>query len=219
MMSATETLDIAIDDVKETARTEAFSDGVFAIAITLLALEVRVPSHETAEAAGGLVNALLENWPSYFAFITSFLTILIMWVNHHRMFKMFNRTDHVFLMLNGLLLMGVSLTPFTSALLAEYLNQGEEAKIGAIVYAGVFVGVAVCFNALWRYAAYKRRLIDPKIPQEWVDAVNKAYRFGPLLYLAAALLALIHVALSVGLIAALAFFFALPSRSGETVKV
>ena len=214
-----ETPDIAIDDVKETGRTEAFSDGVIAIAITLLALEVRVPTHEATEAAGGLANALLEDWPSYFAFITSFLTILIMWVNHHRMFKMFKRTDHVFLMLNGLLLLGISLTPFTSALLAEYLTHGEDAKIGAIVYAGVFVGIAVCFNVLWRYAANKRRLIDPKVPQEWVDAVSKAYRFGPLLYLAAALLALIHVALSVGLIAGLAIFYALPSRSGETIKV
>jgi uncharacterized membrane protein len=132
---------------------------------------------------------------------------------------MFKRSDHVFMILNGLLLMGVSLVPFTSALLAEYLNQGEGAQIATIVYAGVFVGIAVCFNVLWRYAAHKRRLIDPKVPQEWVDAVNRAYRFGPLLYLAAVPLALIHVALGVGLIAALAVFYALPSRSGETIKV
>lgn len=217
-MSEGQSPDIAIDGVRETGRTEAFSDGVFAIAITLLALEVRVPSHEMAAATGGLLNALLDDWASYLAFVISFLTILIMWVNHHRMFKMFNRTDHVFLMLNGLLLMGISLTPFTSSLLAEYLTHGEDAKIGALVYAGIFVGIAFCFNALWRYAAYKRRLIDPKIPQEWVDAVYRAYRFGPLLYVAAALLALIHVALSVGLIAGLAIFYALPTRSGETVK-
>jgi uncharacterized membrane protein len=207
------------DDEKDTRRTEAFSDGVFAIAITLLALEIRVPTHEETEAAGSLLRALLNHWPSYFAFFTSFLIILIMWVNHHRLFKMFRHTDHIFLLLNGLLLMGISLVPFTSALWAEYIDDEHDAQVATIVYAAVFVLTAVFFNALWRYASYKRRLIDPGVPQEWVDAVSRAYRFGPLFYAAAGLLSLVHVALGAGLILALAIFFALPSRAGETLHV
>jgi uncharacterized membrane protein len=218
-MSAAEIPLITSDDEKNTTRTEAFSDGVFAIAITLLALEVRVPSHEQAEAAGGLFQALLNQWPSYFAFLTSFLTILIMWVNHHRLFRMFRRVDHIFLILNGLLLMGISLVPFTSALLAEYIDDAHDAQIGTMVYAGIFVLIALFFNAVWRYAAYKRRLIDHGVPQAAVDAVTRAYRFGPLLYLAAGLLAVIHAALGAGLILALAIFYALPSQSGETLHV
>ena len=208
-----------VEEQKETGRLEAFSDGVIAIAITLLALDVHVPSHEDAEAAGGLLQALLQNWPNYFAFITSFLTILIMWVNHHRMFKMFRRTDHIFLMLNGFLLMGITLVPFTSSLLAEYITGGTDAQVAAAVYAAVFVFIAVFFNRVWFYAARKRRLLDPAVPQTWVDAVSKAYRFGPLLYLASGLLAFVHVLPSVGLIFALAVFYALPTRSGETLEV
>lgn len=212
-------VEIGASEGKETGRLEAFSDGVIAIAITLLVLDIRVPSHEAAEAAGGLGRALLEYWPNYIAFITSFLTTLIMWVNHHRMFSMFKRTDHMFLMLNGLLLMGISLVPFTSALLAEYINAGEDARIAAIVYSAVFVFIALCFGAVWAYGSSKRRLIDPAIPQSWLDAVSKAYRFGPLLYTFAGLLAFIHVAFSVGLVFALAVYYALPTRSEELVEV
>lgn len=210
--------DSPTNDLKETGRLEAFSDGVIAIAITLLALDIHVPSHEEAEAAGGLLRALLQNWPNYLAFITSFLTILIMWVNHHRLFKMFKRADHILLMLNGFLLMGITVVPFTSALLAEYIANGADAQVAATVYAAVFVVIALCFNRVWFYAAEKRRLIDPAVPQEWVEAVNRAYRFGPLLYVVAGLLALVHVALGVGLIFALAVFYALPTRSGERVQ-
>lgn len=205
------------DEPRDMGRTEAFSDGVIAIAITLLALDVRVPTHEQA-AGGGLAQALLAGWPNYFAFLTSFLTTLIMWVNHHRMFKMFHRTDHLFLLLNGLLLMGISLVPFTSSLLAEYIGSGDDARVAAFIYAAVFVLIAVFFQAVWFYAAYKRRLIEPDIPQAWVDAVSRAYHFGPLLYALAGVLALVHAALGVGLIFALALFYALPSRQGETIQ-
>lgn len=195
------------DDSKETLRTEAFSDGVFAIVVTLLALEIRVPSHETTEAAGGLLNALAENWPSYLAFTISFVTVLILWVNHHQLFKLFQRTDHFFRILNGLLLMMITLVPFSSALLTDYISQEENAKIAAMVYAGNFALIAAFWNILWFYGIRPGRLLDPKTPQELLDSISRAYLFSTPLYITATLLALIHVALSIGVVAGLAVFY------------
>jgi uncharacterized membrane protein len=113
----------------ETGRIEAFSDGVFAIAITLLVLEIKVPQHKIVETVG-LVSSLLSLWPSYLAFFTSFASILVMWVNHHRIFSLVTRTDHAFFYWNGLLLMLVTLVPFPTALLAEYLIH-PQAKVAA----------------------------------------------------------------------------------------
>ncbi len=83
---------------KETGRLEAFSDGVFAIAVTLLVLELRVPLPGSLREGERLLDALLHEWPAYLAFVTSFATILIVWVNHHNLFKLINRTDHYFLL-------------------------------------------------------------------------------------------------------------------------
>ena len=107
---------------KETGRVEAFSDGVFAIAITLLILEIKVPKlpHESPPAA--LAEALLALWPSFLAFLLSFFAILIMWINHHRLFELIRKTDSIFMMLNGFLLMLVTVVPFPTAVLAEYFG-------------------------------------------------------------------------------------------------
>src|SRR5690349_429038 len=106
-------------DEKETGRVEAFSDGVIAIAITLLVLDIKVPTGLGEE--GGLLDALLRQWPVYLAFFNSFATIGVMWINHHRLFTQIKRIDHTLLLLNALLLMAISLVPFSSALLSEYL--------------------------------------------------------------------------------------------------
>ena len=129
----------------ETTRIEAFSDGVFAIAITLLVLDLKVP-RELSEGRT-LDQILLAQWPGYLAFITSFLTILIMWVNHHRMFTLIGRSDHRLLFYNGLLLMGVTLVPFPTALVAEFLRHDGE-RTAALVYSGTFIFIAICFNLL-----------------------------------------------------------------------
>src|ERR1700761_2124359 len=99
----------SFEDEKETGRTEAFSDGIFAIAITLLILNLKVPVADQIRAQHiTLWDALLREWPTYFSYLNSFLTILIMWINHHKLFQQIRRTDHVFLLLNGVLLMGVT---------------------------------------------------------------------------------------------------------------
>jgi uncharacterized membrane protein len=195
----------------ETGRIEAFSDGVFAIAITLLVLEIKVPPHKIVESVG-LVSSLLSLWPSYLAFLTSFASILVMWVNHHRIFSLVSRTDHAFFYWNGLLLMLVTVVPFPTALLAEYLLH-PQARVAASVYAGIFLAIAIAFNRLWKHAATADRLVAQTADRHEVDAITKQYRFGPLLYLGAFALSFVSVWLSVGICLVLAVYFALRSNA------
>jgi uncharacterized membrane protein len=194
---------------KETGRIEAFSDGVFAIAITLLVLDLRVP-RELPDGAD-LTEALLSQWPSYLAFVTSFATILIMWVNHHRLFTLIRRADHGLLLVNGLLLLGITVVPFPTSLLAEYINRpGQHAA--AIVYTSVSVFIALFFNALWWYVSYKNRLLDPHADPSAVRGISRSYAFGPALYLLAFALTFVNVTASLLLVLALDLYFALPNR-------
>ncbi len=121
---------------KETGRLEAFSDGVIAVAITLLALDLGVPHQEAGHPWHGLLQALADQWPIYLAYLLSFTTILIMWVNHHGLFKVIERVDHLFLLLNGALLLVITLFPFATILLADYIEQPDK-KTAQVVYAGV----------------------------------------------------------------------------------
>src|SRR5512143_3953494 len=146
-----------IRERKETGRIEAFSDGVFAIAVTLLVLGINVP--KPAElGAGGLGSALLQLWPHYLAFVTSFATILALWVNHHRIFTFVRRSDHFFLYWNGLLLLLVTFMPFPTTVLAEYFLH-PDAGIAGTVFAGTLVAVALAFKGLWGYASKNGRLL------------------------------------------------------------
>src|SRR2546423_14169730 len=124
-------------------RVEAFSDGVFAIAITLLILEIRVPHVDP-----GLWTGLLALWPSYVAFLLSFVVILIMWVNHHELLRMVDGISYPFLFANGLLLLTVTFVPFPTAVLAAHLGT-PEAKTAVALYCGMFVVNALCWNVLF----------------------------------------------------------------------
>lgn len=191
----------------ETTRIEAFSDGVFAIAITLLVLDLKVPK-EVGEGHT-LSQALLAQWPAYLAFVTSFLTILVMWINHHRMFTLIGRSDDRLLFYNGLLLLGVTLVPFPTSLVAEHLRD-EGQRVAAFVYNGTFIFLGICFNLLWRRAAIDDRLLDAGADRHAVQRIFDAYRYGPVGYIAAFLLAFVSVMASLTLNLALALYFALP---------
>ena len=171
---------------KETARVEAFSDGVFAIAITLLILEIKVPHLSHGASGPDLLAELLGLWPSFVAFLGSFSAILIMWINHHGLFKLINRVDSRLFFANGLLLMLVSFVPFPTAVLAEYLN-GPSANTAAVFYCGTFVLINVAYNLLWYAAAYHRRLIKKDIPQQHVIKIQKAYLIAFPIYMTAIL--------------------------------
>jgi len=131
---------------EDTGRLEAFSDGVFAIAITLLVLEIAVPHVDASKSLG---DELLHLWPSYFGYGVSFITIGIMWANHHGVFRDIERYDHTLLVLNLLLLMGIGFVPFPTAVVAEYMREGEHQLEATLLYCSTFTAIAVVFNALW----------------------------------------------------------------------
>jgi uncharacterized membrane protein len=200
------------DEEKETGRVEAFSDGVIAIAITLLILEIKVPRAEEI-ASVGLWAKLLGLWPSFLAFVTSFGTILVMWVNHHRIFRLVRIPDYPFLYWNGFLLLTITFVPYPTALLAQYL-VGPEAAVATAVYAGTFVITALAFNGLWGHLRKHPRLLLASADPEEIEGISRQYRFGPLVYLIAFGLAFVSVASSIAACLALAVFFAFAGRPG-----
>jgi uncharacterized membrane protein len=195
----------------ETGRVEAFSDGVFAIAITLLILEIHVPK---GLGGRGLADAVLGEWPSYAAFLTSFLTIGIMWINHHRLFTLIERANTGLLVLNLYLLMGVTIVPFPTAMVAEYLGEPGE-RLAAVLYAANGLNISLGFWGLWMYcasAARKPRLLNVPADSAEVKALKSRYRFGPLFYVVAVGLAFLNATVAMVYCGALALFFALPPR-------
>jgi uncharacterized membrane protein len=204
-----------IREKKETGRIEAFSDGVFAIAITLLVLGIKVPLPTDVRVGGGLGSALVHLWPHYLAFVTSFATILAMWVNHHRIFTFVLRSDHFFLYWNGLLLLLVTFMPFPTTVLAEYFMH-PDAWIAGAVFAGTQVAVALAFKGLWRYASKNGRLLGQHVVPADIDQITRQHQYGPVLYSVAFVLSFLSVGLSVGVCLFLAVYFGFkgwPSRT------
>jgi uncharacterized membrane protein len=190
----------------ETARVEAFSDGVFAIAITLLILDIRVPG--PSETQLGLL--LKKQWPAYVSFIISFAFIGIMWINHHRLFTHIKRSDNLLLIFNLLLLLGVTFVPFPTAVLAAHLGHRDQ-RVAAMFFHATYFVIAIFFNVLWRYAAsIKRGLLAHDVDLAATEKITRQYAFGPLLYLICFAMTWVSVPASLALNVALAFFFALP---------
>jgi uncharacterized membrane protein len=199
---------------REKRRLEAFSDGVFAIAVTLLVLEIKVPVLADLPS-GSLALALGRQWPSYFAYLLSFSVILIMWVNHHVLVDLVREVDHAFFYLNGLLLMAITLLPFPTVLVAQYAEDPKNGHLAAAVYCGLCVFIALFFNAVWWYAASRGRLLQEDVGAGGTG-VTRRYMFGPLFYLAAFAVSFVSVAGALLICAALAVFFAWPYRPAAT---
>ena len=190
-----------------TARLETFSDGVIAIAITLLVLEIKVPHAAEGQT---LAAALGAQWPSYAAYAVSFLTIGIMWVNHHHMFTLIERANHTFLMLNVIWLMTIAIVPWPTALVADQLRDADGRTAAALVYGGMMVAIAIMFNVVWRYAAKGNRLLDPRSDPAAIERINRSYALGPISYVVATLFGFIDPWISLIAYAAMAVFWALP---------
>ena len=206
-----------MDDAKETGRIEAFSDGVFAVVITLLILNIQLPTKSFTKEID-LFNYLLSLWPAYLAFVTSFATIGIMWINHHRLFTYIKRTDTILMLLNLLLLLMIVFVPFPTALLAQQYISHPNLRVPALVWNGTFILLAVFFNLLWRYAAHENRLLDKKADQQAVEAITRQYRFGPLFYVVSFGLAWIYVPASIALNLFMAVYFAFPGRKPRSPR-
>jgi uncharacterized membrane protein len=188
-----------------TTRLETFSDGVFAIAATLLVLELSVsPSDE-------LGHALLHIWPQYFAYITSFVTIGIIWMNHHHTVSLIARTDRTLLFLNNLLLLTIAFLPFPTKLVGDYL-RGDGEQAAALAYAATLVVMAILHQFWWQYARRNRRLIADETPDSALRAVDRAYWPGVPMYAAVFLVAFFSPLAAVVITFAIAAFY-LPSAA------
>jgi uncharacterized membrane protein len=196
---------------KETGRLEAFSDGVFAVAITLLVLDLQLP--KLGEHATGLAvaAALAHDWPAYVAFVTSFFTVLILWVSHHSIFRLVQRMNARLLFANGLLLMLVTVVPFSTNLVTQYL-QFPAAKVACAVYGGVFVLMSLAFNLLWYGVLADRKLLKPDASDEVVARINRNYRLGTPAYLLAMIGAFVSPYVTIGICTALWIFWAFTAR-------
>lgn len=201
-------------ELSETARLETFSDGVFAIAITLLILEIKVPAAQAIGGADGngdaLWHALGALWPSYLGYSASFLTLGIMWMNHHAMFRHIRKTDHWFLLANVVFLMGISFLPFPTAVLAEHLAEPNSRRTAALFYGGPLVLMSVLFNILWWAGTRDDHLLGPEASRATITAITTRAQFGALAYVVATGLALVNVWAGVCVYIALAMLFALP---------
>jgi uncharacterized membrane protein len=200
-----------------TSRLEAFSDGVFAIAITLLVLTIAVPDPHHI-APGGLAKALGHQWPSYVAYVVSFLTIGIIWVNHHATFSHITRVDRPLLFINLLLLMTVSFIPFPTSLVSQYIRDGADARVAALVYACTMTAMAYAFNGLWVWAVHRRLLHGGDEHYVRLRATIPRFGLGVVIYTATIVVALISPPASLVVFGAIAVFYIFDQQSSGTIE-
>ncbi|MDD2341319.1 MAG: TMEM175 family protein [Tolumonas sp.] len=190
-----------------TNRLEAFSDGVMAIAITLLILEIKVPDTTTP-----LLQGLLSLWPSYFAYSVSFIVIGAIWINHHVMFNLIARIDQKILLLNTLQLLFVSFLPFPTAVLAHALQTNMDESIAAAFYGGVLTIIGALKTIMWFYSVHKKLLHHELSPRE-ARKIGKTYFVGPIGYLLATITAFFNPLISIVLFLSLSIFFLWPKHN------
>ena len=201
-----------------TNRLESFSDGVIAVAITLLVLAiVPPPLHKSAEH--GLIYELGTDWPHYVAYVVSFMTIGIIWINHHAMITRLKETDHSILILNLVLLMTIAILPFATDLMATYLPADHGQKLAAAVYGGAFLLMSVAFSVLNRHILLARaHLLSTEIPLEDRRRILAPAMSGSVPYLVATDLAAVSAYATLAICGALAVFYALPIASGGSTR-
>ena len=195
-------------------RLEAFSDGVLAIVVTLLILEIKVPVGKE----GTLGSALARQWPQYAAFLVSFLIVGIIWLNHHATFNLLQRTDHSVQVLNLILLLPVTVLPWPTALLAEYTHEGTagDRRVAVLVYGVTSSVMSASFNVLWRYLLRHPELHKPQVTAELLAVRNRRYNTGLAAYPVATVLGLVSVPLFLALMLGLAVLYLLPTPDVRT---
>ena len=198
----------------ETQRIEAFSDGVFAIAITLLIIEIGVPHVGGGES---LATALGDLWPSYGAYVLSFVMIGIYWANHHSFFRLFVRTDHYFLMLNVLFLMAIAFLPFPTAVLGEYLDDSAQRDIAVRLYAFGLLLPAAGWLLVWLYAN-ARGLVDERLAPDYIRFLTAQYLLSNALYAGALLLSFLSAWIALTIVVGLTLLYLLPPRRPRFIQ-
>jgi uncharacterized membrane protein len=198
----------------DSRRAEAFSDGVFAIAITLLVLGLRLPG--SGPAGHSVTYQLLHAWPEYAAYVVSFLLIGIMWMNHHTILAHVARVDRPLLVLNLLLLMGVVAVPFPTSLVAEHLRD-PGGKAATVTYGLVMIAISCGFAGVWVYAALRGQRLGAAVAPEELRRSIPGFTIGLGVYVAGTLVALFSPAFAMiifGLLAVYYLFEHLPSPTG-----
>jgi uncharacterized membrane protein len=194
-----------------TSRLEAFSDGVFAVAITLLVLEINVPGGEN------LWHQLKDEWPSFASFFVSFWVIGIIWVNHHGVLDHLKQANRPVLYLNLLLLMTVVFIPFSTALMADHLKSGADERVAALVYSGAFLAMGFAFSALWEYIIRHRGPLGVELSADEVRRISIEFQIGVPLYAVAVATAFISPAVVLVIIGLLAVYYMVAGmRSPDT---
>jgi uncharacterized membrane protein len=175
-----------VDDYWDTGRTEAFSDGVFAIAITLLVLEISVPE----SAFDDLWSGIAHQWPSYLAYVTSFLTIGGIWLTHHGILRRLQYANRELMLINLLLLMAVAFLPFPTKLMAEAIHKEDAVRAAVLFYGAALLVTSLLLGLLWASAARDRRVLRPEVSEKEINAIALATTPSIGLYLAMLALAI-----------------------------
>lgn len=196
-------------DEMSLTRVEALSDGLFSIALTLLVLDIKVPHLADAENATALVRALLNQWPVYLSYAIAFLTLGSVWIAHHQMLKFVARTTRTLQVLNIVFLMFVTITPFTTSLLAEYLQQPNKLGIAAFVYGLGWVLQGVSQLVLWFYLR-KQHLLRHSLTAAKIASATRTYMTGTMFGAVATALALLVPIVSVVIYGLVALLYVLP---------
>jgi uncharacterized membrane protein len=192
---------------KETVRVEAFSDGVFAIAITLLVLDIHVPEVKPNES---LLPLLLRDWTTHLAFLIGFFTILVCWINHHYMFEHIRKCNGMLLLLNGFKLLIVSFTPFATAVISRYIGTVHQ-QVATNLYALSFFLMGLAMTGIWCYA-YQNGLTKSTSP-EFLKAVTRLYIFAPIISGVIFILSFINIWVCLTLFAIMFLIYVMPNKS------
>lgn len=199
---------------RDTNRLETFSDAVIAIAITLLVLEIHVPELDAVSSTADLWGALRDLWPEYLGYLISFLTIGIMWANHHEILKLIARTDHYLVLINTLFLLCIGFLPFPTALLSRFLGHPRE-RAAIVVYSGFFLATALSYFLLWWYPSRSGGLLEPDASPRAVQTITARFRLGPPSYLLAFGLAFVNTTASLLVLLGLALLYLLPNAAAD----
>ena len=198
----------------DTQRLEAFSDGVFAIAITLLIVEIKVPQVQANSETNtlSLASGLFALWPSYCAYIFSFLMIGIFWVNHHYVFQLYERSNRVFTLFNLLFLMCIAFLPFPTAVLAKFITDAQQQQTAIILYAlGLFLPV-LAWLLIWLYASFNHRLVNKNLDDKFFAHLTRQYVATSVLYFLALGVSVWNGIVGLGLCVGLTLLYLLPQK-------
>jgi TMEM175 potassium channel family protein len=193
-------------------RLEAFSDGVFAIAITLLVLDLVVP--DPGEEGARLGARLAHQWPSYVAYVVSFLVIGIIWVNHHTVFNRVRLVDRPVLFANLALLLVVSVIPFPTRLIAEYLTAGPDSHLAAAIYSATMLAMGVAYSALWLAVTRDARLLHEHVDPSAGRAALRRFGIGSVLYIGTIGLSYVNAILTLAVHGTLAVYYCFDQLAG-----